>query len=363
MAQKKWGLCLEERRELIEPCAGLSIRQQCELLGLHRSGVYYRPVVVSARELEWRRRLDRIHTAHPEFGVRRMVLALGDEGVRVNPKCVRGLLREMGLEAVYPKPRLSLPGAVAGRFPYLLRDVPIVRPHQVWAADSPCIALAGGWAYRVAILEWYSRYVLAWELSRIRDSAFCVQAWHQAVGVAGRTPEIMNTDQGAEFCGGDWLQAVQRTGARISQDGRGRALDNVMVERLWRTVKHEHVYLQDYQTVPGLRQGLKGFFPFYNERRWHQGLANQTPQQVLNGHPKDEPEGGPAMTSVSLALLGSLRERKQSEVANIKSTSTGTKDGERLREPLPDGIGDAALIQPSHLIGREKPIRAIMFVK
>jgi len=254
--------------------------------------VYYRPVAVSARELELRRRRDRIYTAHPAFGVRRMVLALGDQGVVVNPKCVRRLLREMGLEAVYPKPRGSVPGAGAGRFPYLLREVPIVRPHQVWAADITYIALPAGWAYLVAILEWFSRYVLAWELSVIRDSAFCVQAWHQAVARAGRAPEIMNTDQGAEFCGGDGLEAVQRTGARISQDGRGRALDNVMVERLWRTVKHEHVYLHDYQTVPGLRQGLKGFFPFYNERRWHQGLANQTPLEVLNGYPKDEPEGG-----------------------------------------------------------------------
>lgn len=259
---------------------------------MHRSGVYYAPVAVSARELELRWRLDRIYTAHPEFGVRRMVLALGEQGLRVNPKCVRRVLREMGLEAVYPKPRLSLPGAVAGRFPYLLRGVPIVRPHQVWAADITYIALAWGWAYLVAILEWFSRYVLAWELSVIRDSAFCVRAWQQATTVAGRAPEIMNTDQGAEFCGADWLQAVQGSGAQVSQDGRGRALDNVMVERLWRTVKHEHVYLHDYPSVPALRRGLAEYFPFYNQRRWHQGLANRTPLAVLNSQPTDEPEGG-----------------------------------------------------------------------
>jgi len=261
-------------------------------LGLHRSGVYYQPVPLSAHELALRWRLDRIYTAHPEFGVRRMVLALAEEGVGVNPKCVRRVLREMGLEAVYPKPRLSQPGAVAGRFPYLLRGLAIGRPHQVWAADITYIALPAGWAYLVAILEWFSRFVLAWELSVTRDSDFCVRAWNEAVARAGQAPEIMNTDQGVEFCSDAWLDAVQRQGARISQDGRGRALDNVMVERLWRTVKYEHVYLHDYQTVPGLRQGLKGFFPFYNERRWHQGLANRTPLEVLNGYPKDEPEGG-----------------------------------------------------------------------
>jgi putative transposase len=261
-------------------------------LGLHRSGLYYRPVAVSTRELELRRRLDRIYTAHPEFGVRRMVLALAEQGWAVNGKCVRRLLREMGLEAVYPKPRLSLPGALAGRFPYLLRGVAIARPHQVWAADITYIALPAGWAYLVAILEWFSRFVLAWELSVTRDSDFCVRAWKQALERVGRGPEIMNTDQGVEFCSGAWLEAVRGQGARISQDGRGRALDNVMVERLWRTVKHEHIYLRDYQNVPGLRHGLEAFFPFYNERRWHQGLANRTPLQVLKSHPKEEPEGG-----------------------------------------------------------------------
>lgn len=220
-----------------------------------------------------------------------MVLALREQGWIVNPKWVRRLLREMGLEAVYPKPRLSLPGLGAGRFPYLLRGRPIGRPHQVWAADITYLAMRQGWAYLVVILEWYSRYVLAWELSGIRDSDFCVRAWHQAVAVAGRAPEIMNTDQGAEFCSQPWIESVLATKAQISQDSRGRWLDNVMVERLWRTVKYEHVYLHDYETVPALRRGLQDYFPFYNERRWHQGLANRKPLEVLKSYPKEEPEG------------------------------------------------------------------------
>ena len=267
------------------------MRRQCELLGIQRSGVYYQAVPASPRELALRWHLDRIYTAHPVFGVRRMVLALGEQGLVVNPKCVRRLLRDMGLEAVYPKPHLSLPGAGAQRFPYLLRGVDILKPHQVWAADITYIALRQGWAYLVAILEWYSRYVLAWELSTTRDSGFCVRAWKEAVEHSGRGPDIMNTDQGAEFSSREWIGTVLDGGTRISQDGRRRCLDNVMVERLWRTVKYEHVYLHDYGTVPALREGLREFFPFYNERRWHQGLANRTPLEVLTSDPKTNPSG------------------------------------------------------------------------
>jgi putative transposase len=290
--KKKRDLCVEERRLLIESDSNISIRRQCDLLSLHRSGVYYDPAPVSPRELDLCRRLDRIYTDHPEFGVRRMVLGLAEQGLAVNPKCVRRLLRQMGLEAVYPKPRLSQPGPLAGRFPYLLRGVAIERVHQVWAADITYISMPGGWAYLVAILEWHSRYVLAWELSITRESGFCVRALREAREAAGRAPEIVNTDQGAEFCGADWIGQVEKMGARVSQDGRGRALDNVMVERLWRTVKYEHIYLRDYPSVPALRSGLGGYFPFYNHKRWHQGLANRTPFQVLNGCPENEPEGG-----------------------------------------------------------------------
>lgn len=285
-------LSLEERRELIGRDAELSIRKQCELLGIHRSGLYYQPVEANPRELRLRWHLDRIYTAHPEFGVRRMVLALREAGQVANPKCVRRLLREMGLEAVYPKPRLSQPGPLSGRYPYLLRGMSIERAHQVWASDITYIALPEGWAFLVAVLDWFSRYVLAWQLSVSRDSQFCVQAYQQALRVAGRAPQIMNTDQGAEFCSGEWLAVVQGSGAQVSQDGRGRALDNVMVERLWRTVKYEHIYLHDYSRVGLLRRGLSTYFPFYNQRRWHQGLANRTPEQILKNCLRNEPEGG-----------------------------------------------------------------------
>jgi putative transposase len=290
-SKKKWDLSLEERRALIAPHPKLSLRRQCQLLDLHRSGLFYEPAPVRARELDLRARLDRIYTAHPEYGVRRMVLGLAEEGRMVNAKCVRRLLREMGLEAVYPKPRLTIAGPQAGRFPYLLRGVAIARAHQVWAADITYIALPGGWAYLLAVMDWFSRYVLAWALSATRDSLLGVAVWREALAVAGRAPEIMNTDQGAEFSSGEWITSVQQSGARVSQDGRGRALDNVMVERLWRTVKWDHLYLHDYASLPATRRGLGGFFPYYNERRWHQGLGNRTPHEVLYGTTKKRAGG------------------------------------------------------------------------
>lgn len=260
-------------------------------MSVHRSGLAYVPVPVSARELDLRARLDRIYTAHPEYGVRRMVLALGEEQRVVNPKCVRRLLREMGLEAVYPKPCTTMPGPQAGRFPYLLRGVAIERAHQVWAADITYIALPGGWAYLLAVMDWWSRYVLAWGLSATRDSLLGAHVWRAALAAAGRPPEIMNTDQGAEFSSQEWIGGVQASGALVSQDGRGRALDNVMVERLWRTVKWDHLYLHDYASLPATRRGLSEFFPYYNERRWHQGLGNRTPHELLYGTPKKRTGG------------------------------------------------------------------------
>lgn len=212
-----------------------------------------------------------------------MILALTEKGYEVGPKRVRGLLRDMGLEAVYPRPRITIPGPISARFPYLLRGVDIVRPHQVWAADITYIPLVGGWAYLLAIMDWYSRYVLAWGLSSTRDGLFAVSVLKEALRAAGRAPEIANTDQGSEFCDERWITLVQDHGSRVSMDGRGRALDNRMVERLWRTVKYEHVYLHDYETPPEVRAGLSEYFPYYNDDRWHQGLANLTPRQVLFG--------------------------------------------------------------------------------
>ena len=293
---------------MICPEDGLSVREQCRLLGLHRSGLYYTPVAASAEELELRRRLDRIYTDHPYYGVRRMRVSLEREGRVVNPKRVRRLLREMGLEAVYPKPRLSLPGVGAQVFPYLLRGLKIDRAHQVWAVDITYIALRYGWAYLVAILDWWSRYVLAWELSGSLESAPCVRVLRQAMEVAGVGAEIMNSDQGGQFTSREWIQTVQGAGMQVSHDGRGRALDNVMVERLWRTVKYEDVYMKDYGDLAEARRGLGAYFEFYNEARPHQSLDYRTPREVMCATPR-EPEGGRVRTTCPPTPFGSNVER------------------------------------------------------
>jgi putative transposase len=287
----------------------LSLRAQCRLLELPRSNLYYEPVAVSEEELELRGRLDRLYTAHPYYGVRRMVAALGAEGVVVNVKRVRRLLREMGLEAVYPKPRLSLPGAGAQVFPYLLRGLDIDGPHLVWAVDITYVPLRGGWAYLVAILEWFSRYVLGWEVSPSLDTVPCLRALEQAVAVAGTVAKIMNSDQGCQFTSAEWIEAVQALGMRVSHDGRGRAMDNVMVERLWRTVKYEDIYLRDYGSPVEARRGLERYFGFYNQERPHQALDYRTPGEVMLRALRNEPEGA-RKGLTALASFGSIRAGK-----------------------------------------------------
>ena len=269
----------------------LPVRQQCQLLGVDRSGLYYAPVEPSAQELSLCHRLDELYTAHPFYGVRRMTEMLRRQGQTINPKRVRRLLRPMGLLAVYPKPRLSLPGAGASVFPYLLRGVKIERPHQVWAIDITYVRLRGGFAYLVALLEWFSRYVLAWELSASLETLPCLRVLAAGLAQAGGTAEIVNSDQGRQFTSAEWIAAVQAAGMRVSHDGRGRALDNVMVERLWRTVKYEDIYLRDYGDLREARAGLGDYFGFYNQERPHQGLDYRTPLEVLKGTPRPSREG------------------------------------------------------------------------
>jgi putative transposase len=270
---------------MIDLVSELSVRRQCQLLSLDRSGLYYEPVVPEAEEVALCHRLDELYTAHPHFGVRLMTEMLRREGRTVNPKRVRRLLRQMGLWAVYPKPRLSLPGAGASVFPYLLRGVEIVRPHQVWAIDITYVRLRGGFAYLVALLDWFSRYVLAWELSPSLDTVPCLRVLAAGLESAGGTAEIVNSDQGSQFTSAEWIAAVQAAGMQVSHDGRGRALDNVMVERLWRSVKYEDIYLRDYGDLPEARTGLRRYFEFYNTTRPHQGLAYRTPLEVMKGTP------------------------------------------------------------------------------
>jgi len=258
------------------------VRRQCQLLGVCRSGLYYEPVPETAENLRLMRLIDEEYTRHPFLGSRRLAVWLSDhEGQEINRKRVQRLMRLMGLEAIYPKPRLSVAGRVQRIFPYLLRDVAITRPDQVWSTDITYVPLASGYMYLAAILDWFSRYVLAWRLSNTLDGSFCVEMLDEALS-RGR-PEVFNTDQGVQFTAQAWTGRLEAAGVAVSMDGRGRCLDNVFVERLWRTVKYEDIYLWRYETVPQLQQGLGRYFPYYNEERPHQSLDYRTPAAVYGG--------------------------------------------------------------------------------
>ena len=255
--------------------------QQCGLLGLERSSYYYRPQPESAENLRYMRLLDQEYTRHPFYGVPKMTVWLREQGYAVGPKRVRRLLRRMGLMAIYAKPHLSQNGLAHRRFPYLLADVKIQRANQVWSADITYIRLRGGFVYLVAVLDWYSRYVLAWELSISLEVSFCVSVLERAL--AEQRPEIFNTDQGVQFTSPQFQAPLLRVQTRISMDGRGRVFDNIFVERLWRSVKYEEVYVQDYQDVRAAHSGLRQYFRFYNEERYHQALNYRTPRNVYLG--------------------------------------------------------------------------------
>jgi putative transposase len=257
------------------------VRRQCALLGLNRSSLYYEAVAETPENLRLMRRIDEPYTACPFYGSRKMTLWLVQEGETVNRKRVQRLMRQMGLEAIYPKPRLSVRGRGHRVFPYLLRNVRIERADQVWSSDITYIPLPTGFMYLAAVIDWYSRYVLAWRLSNTLDGSFCLEMLEEALG-RGK-PEVFNTDQGAQFTAEAWTNRLQSAGVAVSMDGRGRCLDNVFVERLWRTVKYENVYLRGYETVPQLQEGLECYFPFYNTERLHQALDYQTPAAVYRG--------------------------------------------------------------------------------
>jgi putative transposase len=254
------------------------VARQCELVGLSRSSWYYQPRPLSSTTQELLDRLDAQYTRTPFYGTRRMTAWLRSAGYPVNRKRVRRLLQLLGLEAIYPKPQTSTPAPGHRLYPYLLRGLPITHADQVWSSDITYIRLRQGWMYLVAILDWYSRYVVAWELSNTLDSAFCVAALERALAQA--RPTIFNTDQGSQFTSLEFTGRLQAADVRISMDGRGRALDNVFVERLWRTVKYEEVYLKGYETVPVAARSLGDYFRFYNEERLHQALAYRTPAAV-----------------------------------------------------------------------------------
>jgi putative transposase len=252
--------------------------QQCELLGLARSSYYYEPVPESEDNLLLMRLLDEQYTRTPFYGTRKMTAWLHTQGYLVDRKRVRRLLRIMGLEAIYPKPRTSLPGIAQQRYPYLLRGMRIERCNQVWSCDITYIRLQRGFIYLMAVIDWFSRYVLSWEISVTLDTSFCLEALDRALQVA--TPEIFNTDQGVQFTSAEFINRLKAADIRISWDGRGRALDNIFVERLWRSVKYEEVYIKDYQSVLDAVSNLRAYFTFYNHERLHQALDYHTPAHV-----------------------------------------------------------------------------------
>jgi putative transposase len=222
--------------------------------------------------------LDQEYTAHPFLGSRRLTVWLNERGEEVNRKRVQRLLRIMGLEAIYPKRRTSVPGSGHRVYPYLLRGVEVTRPDQVWSADITYLPMAKGFMYLAATIDWYSRYVVAWRLSNTLDSSFCLEMLKEALS-RGR-PEVFNTDQGAQFTAQEWIRELESVGVAVSMDGKGRCLDNVFVERLWRSVKYEDVYLKGYETVPELESGLVRYFGYYNDERPHQSLDYRKPAEV-----------------------------------------------------------------------------------
>ena len=264
----------------------LSVSRQCQVLGLPRSTAYYQPVPVSVEELALMRRIDELHLEIPSAGSRTLRTFLKNDGHRLGRQRVRRLMRKMGLEAIYRKPNLSRRHAAHPIYPYLLRHLRIDRSNQVWATDITYIPMRRGFVYLVAIMDWYSRRVLAWRLSNTLSTDFCVEALEEAIARYG-TPEIFNTDQGSQFTSVEFTDVLKTHGIRISMDGKGCWRDNVFVERLWRTVKYEEVYLKAYDTVSAAKASLATFFDYYNRRRPHQSLDDETPDAIyFAGQPK-----------------------------------------------------------------------------
>jgi len=251
------------------------------LLGLSRSSLYYEPGGEVAEDLRLMRRIDEQYTARPFYGSRRMTVWLNEQGEAVNRKRVQRLMRTMGLEAIYPKPRLSLAGKGHRIYPYLLRGVKVERRDQVWSTDITYVPMASGFMYLAAVIDWFSRYVIAWRLSNTLDGGFCLEMLEDALRVG--KPEVFNTDQGVQFTAEAFTGRLESAGVAVSMDGRGRALDNVFVERLWRTVKYEDIHIMSYDSVPELYRGLFRYFGFYNDERPHQSLGYRTPTAVYKG--------------------------------------------------------------------------------
>jgi len=264
---------------MIDPEHALPLSRQSEIVNLSRSSLYYKSVPVSERDLELMCLIDEIHLKYPFYGSRRIRNELRDLGHDVGRGHVSTLMKKMGIRALYQKPRLSIPHPDHKVYPYLLRGVEINRANHCWAADITYLPMARGFCYLVAIMDWASRRVIAWRLSNTLDASFCTEALEEAISKYGR-PEIFNTDHGSQFTSGAFTSVLDTHGISISMDSRGRWMDNVFVERLWRSVKYEDVYLKAYGSLTEVRRGLAAYFEFYNQRRRHQGLDDRTPDEV-----------------------------------------------------------------------------------
>ncbi len=262
-----------------------SITRQCELLELSRSSFYYEPQI-NEHDLMLMNLIDMIYTKHPMYGSRRIQASLNRAGVAVGRRKVQTLMRLMGIEAIYPKPNLSKPNSEHKIYPYLLKNLVIDRPNQVWCADITYIKLMSGWLYLVAVMDWYSRYILSWELSNTLDSSFCLNSLQTALKKG--SPQIFNTDQGSQFTGKLFTSELLERGIKISMDGRGRCFDNVFIERFWRSLKYEEVYINEYQSVSDAYFGIQRYIRFYNDERLHQSLGYRPPSELHHNSILDE---------------------------------------------------------------------------
>ncbi len=271
----------DERVALLErPAVELPLATQAALLGLNRTHLYYVPLPPSPEELALKRRIDELFTARPFYGVRKITAHLRRDGCLVNHKAIARHMREMGLAAIYPGPNLSKRAHAHAVFPYLLRSVTAQRPNHIWGIDITYIRLRQGWMYLVAVVDWYSRYIVSWALDQTLQAGFVLEAVEAALAVA--TPEICNSDQGSHFTSPHYADLLRGAGVKISMDGKGRALDNIFTERLWRTIKYEEVYLHEYASPREARSGLSEYIRFYNHERLHQALENRTPAEVYH---------------------------------------------------------------------------------
>jgi len=296
--------CLQE---LVSPDPKVSVRHQCELLELCRSGYYYQCAPETEANLALMRRLDELHLEHPVYGSRKLTVLLRQEGLGVNRKRVVRLLRLMGIEAIYAKPRTSVPEPGHQIYPYLLRDLEVTGPDQVWCSDITYVPMATGFMYLVAVMDWWSRYVLGWRLSNTLEAAFCVDAWEAALRAGRKAPLISNTDQGSQFTSPMFIDAVESAGVDVSMDGRGRWIDNRFIERLWRSAKYEDIYLQDYGDGLAAGRGLGQWFDNYNQSRPHQALGYATPAEV---YLDPGAHGAQPATLEAMQPQGSSRRRK-----------------------------------------------------